>query len=70
MTTFIAALAGIATVIGVNFLIAIVRALACGASQFLNMLLRFSYFALPIKMVGWFASFWAGLSVFEAMGGM
>lgn len=70
MTFFVAALAGIATVIGVNFVIALFKATASGVSPFLNMLFRFSYLAMPIKIVGWFAAVWAGFSVFDAMGGM
>lgn len=69
MTTFVAVLAGLGTMIGVNIGIGAVRAIACASSQFLNMLLRFSVLALPIRMVGWFAAAWVGLSVYAAING-
>jgi len=54
---------------GMNAAIGIARSIACSTSQFMLVLLRFSYFSLPIRMVGWFAASWAGLSAFDAMGG-
>jgi hypothetical protein len=65
----LALLAGIGTFIGINALLGALHGVASGASQFMNMLLRFSVFALPIRMVGWFAATWAGWSAFDAMGG-
>lgn len=67
---FLAIIAGLGTFIGANVLLATIHAIARGSSQFMNMLLGYSYFALPIKVVGWFAAAWAGMSVFDAMGGM
>jgi hypothetical protein len=64
---FIAVLAGLGTFIGLNILLAFAFGLACGASQFLNMLLRFSWLAWPIKVVCWFATAWIGMSVFDAI---
>lgn len=59
--------AGLATFIGLHFVLMIVYGMACGASQFLNMLLRFSYFAWPIKVACWFGIAWMGMSVFDAL---
>jgi hypothetical protein len=64
----IAALAGFGIFIVLNVVLALVYSIACGSSQFLNMVLRFSYLSLPIKLVCWFGAAWAGMSVWEAMG--
>jgi hypothetical protein len=66
----IAALAGVAAFIGANAIFGAVHGLACGASQTMTVLLRFSPFASPIRMAGWFAAVWAGWSAFDAMGGL
>ncbi len=65
----LALLAGIGSFIGVNALFGAVHGLACGASQFLNMVLRFSVLAKPIRLVELIVAAWAGVSVFIAMGG-
>jgi hypothetical protein len=66
----LAVIGGLATFIGVNLVLAFVHGAACALSQTLHVLLRFSPLAWPIKFVAWFGAAWAGLSVFEAMGGM
>lgn len=63
----IAVFAGLATFIGLNVGLAFVYGMACGASQFLNMLLRFSYLAWPIKMACWFGAAWMGMTVFDTL---
>lgn len=63
----LAVTAGLATFIGLNVILIFVYGLACGASQFLNMLLRFSYLAWPIKIACWFGMAWVGMSVFDAL---
>ncbi|PWE56224.1 hypothetical protein DEM27_12420 [Metarhizobium album] len=65
----VALLSGIGAFIGTNSAIGIARAIASSMSQFMLVLLRFSYFSLPIRMVGWFAATWAGLSAYDAMSG-
>jgi len=65
----VALLSCFAAFIGTNAAIGLARAIACSMSQFMLVLLRFSYFSLPIRMAGWFAATWAGLSAFDAMGG-
>lgn len=67
--TVIAVLAGIGAYIGVNALIGGIHGFACGSSQTLNALLRFSVFALPIRIACWCVAAWAGRSAFVAMGG-
>lgn len=59
--------AGLATFIGLNVIAAFAYGVACASSQLLLVVLRFSYFSLPIKMVVWFGCAWAGMSVWEAM---
>jgi hypothetical protein len=63
----IAVLAGLATFIGVNIGLAFFYGMACGASKFLNMLLRFSFLAWPIKLMCWFGTAWLGMSIFDAL---
>ncbi|WIY51466.1 hypothetical protein O9Z70_08150 [Devosia sp. YIM 151766] len=63
----LAVIAGLGTMIGLNAVLAVAYGIACGSSQFLNMLLRFSYLAWPFKLVAWFGCAWAGLSVGEAL---
>lgn len=65
-----AIVAGLGAFIGANVLLSLVYAIARGSSQFMNMLLGYSYFALPIKIIGWFVAAWLGRSAFDAMGGM
>lgn len=65
-----AIIAGLGVFIGANILLSMVYAIARGSSQFMNMLLGYSYLALPIKVIGWFGTAWLGMSVFDAMGGM
>lgn len=67
MTTIIAVLAGIGTFIGLNIVLAFTYGIACAASQFLTMLLRFSWLAWPIKIACYFGTAWAGMSVFDAV---
>ncbi|WP_354063920.1 hypothetical protein [Devosia sp. 2618] len=62
-------IAGIATLIGLTVLLALLHGILRGSSQFMNMLLAYSYLSLPIKCLGWFGAAWAGMSVFSAMGG-
>lgn len=66
----LAVIAGLATFIGVNVVLAFAYGIACASSQALFVLLRFSPLAWPIKMIAWFGAAWAGLSVFQAMGGI
>ena len=63
----IAVTAGLATFIGLNLILILIYGMACSASQFLSMLLRFSYFAWPIKIACWFGIAWMGMSVFDAL---
>ncbi|WP_084412097.1 hypothetical protein [Fulvimarina manganoxydans] len=63
MDMVLAIIAGLGTFIGLNMVFGLVTALACGASQFMNVMLRFSYFALPIRMLGWFTSAWIAIDV-------
>lgn len=63
----IAGLVGLITFIGLNVVFAFAYGVACGASQYLNMLLRFSWFAWPIKLTFWFAAAWTGMAVFDAL---
>ena len=67
MITLFAIVAGLGTFIGLNAALAFVYGVACGGSQFLNMLLRFSFLAWPIKLVCWFGTAWLGMSVFDAL---
>jgi hypothetical protein len=60
-------LAGLATFIGLNVAAAIVYGVACASSRPMLVLLRFSYFAWPIKMAVWFGCAWAGMSVWELL---
>lgn len=62
-----AVLAGLATFIGINVVLALAYGIACANSQALLVLLRLSYFSMPIKMAAWFGAAWAGLSVWEAL---
>lgn len=63
----VAVLAGLATFIGINVVLAFAYGVACASSQALLVLLRFSYFAWPIKMAAWFGAAWAGMSMWEAL---
>ncbi|PSJ53132.1 hypothetical protein [Pseudaminobacter soli (ex Li et al. 2025)] len=65
----LAILAGIGAYIAVNALFGGIHGFACGSSQAMNTLLRFSVFALPIRMACWCVAAWAGWSAFVAMGG-
>lgn len=65
----IAILAGIGAYIGVNALFGAAYSVLCGSSQFMNMLLRVSVFALPIRIASWAVAAWAGWRAFTAMGG-
>lgn len=64
---FLAILAGLAGFLGANAILGGVYGLACGSSQTLNLLLRFSLFALPIKLAAWAATLWAGWAMFQAV---
>lgn len=64
----VAVLADLATFIGINVALAFAYGVACASSQALRVLLRFSYFAWPIKISSWFGAVWAGMSVWEALG--
>lgn len=64
----VAVLAGLAAFIGINVALAFAYGVACTSSQALLVLLRFSYFAWPIKIGCWFGAAWAGMSVWEAVG--
>lgn len=66
----LATLSGLATFIGINVVLAFAYGAACASSQVLLVLLRFSPLAWPVRMAAWFGAAWAGLSVFDAMGGM
>ena len=59
--------AALATFIGLNVVAAFAYGVACASSQLLLVLLRFSYFSLPIKMAVWFGCAWAGMSVWAAL---
>lgn len=63
----VALLAGLATFISINVVLAFAYGLACASSQAMLVLLRFSYFAWPIKIACWFGAAWAGMSVWEGM---
>ncbi|GEM_PF-2392307 len=63
----LAVITGLGTLIGLNVIAMTLYGIACGTSQFMTMLLRFSYFAWPIKLVTWFGCVWAALSVWEAL---
>lgn len=65
----LAILAGIGAYIAVNALFGAAHGVACGISQFMNMLLRVSPLALPIRIACWAVAAWAGWRVFVAMGG-
>lgn len=67
MITVFAIVAGLGTFIGLNIVLALIHGMACGASQFLNMLLRYSYLAWPIKVACWFGAAWMGITVFDAL---
>lgn len=54
---------GIAAYIVVNALFGALHGMLCGSSQFMNMLLRVSVFALPIRMACWAVAAWVGWSV-------
>lgn len=62
-----AVFAGLATFIGINVIFVFAYGLACASSQAMLVLLRFSYFAGPIKIACWFGAAWAGMSVWEAV---
>lgn len=64
-----AVLAGIGAYIAVNALFGRIHGFACGSSQAMHTLLRFSVFALPIRIACWGVAAWAGWGVFVAMGG-
>lgn len=70
MTVLVAAISGIGAFLVVNTFLGIVRAIASGSIPAIGVILHFSPLALPIRCAGWFAAVWAGLSVFDAMGGM
>ena len=63
----LAIIAGLGTFLLANVVLSIAYGIATGASQYLNAILRFSVFGLPIKVVGWFGATWLALSVFEAV---
>jgi hypothetical protein len=63
----VAVIAGIATFIGSNLVLAFAYGIACGTSQALHVLLRFSFLAWPIKIAAWFGAAWAGVSVWDAL---
>jgi len=65
-----AIVAGLGAFIGTNILLSIVYTIARGSSQLMNALLGYSYIGWAVKMVGWFAAAWVGMSVFDAMGGL
>lgn len=67
MSIVIAVVAGLGTFVGVNLMLAFAYGMACAASPFLNMLLRFSVLAWPIKVACWFGTAWLGMSVFDAI---
>jgi len=66
----LALLAGLATFIGPNVVLAFAHGAACASRQALLAMLRFSPLAWPIKITAWFRAAWAGMSVFEGMGVM
>lgn len=63
----LAILTGIAAYICTQALFGIIYGLACGNSQTLLVLLRFSPFALPIRIACWAIAAWAGWGVGAAM---
>lgn len=63
----LAVIAGLGTFIGLNAVLTVGYGIACGISQLLNALLRFSYVGWVIKCVAWFGCAWAGMSVWEAV---
>jgi hypothetical protein len=63
----LAVLAGIGTYIAVNAAFGVVHSILCTSSQFMNMLLRVSYFAFPIRAACWAVAAWAGWSVGASM---
>lgn len=65
--TVVALLAGIAAFIAVNAILAFIWGWCCGSSQTMHALLRFSVFALPIRLVCFVAALWAGASAFMAV---
>lgn len=64
----IALIAALGAFVAVNALFGAIHGFACGSSQFMNMLLRFSILAMPIRAACWFAAVWAGWSVFRSLG--
>jgi hypothetical protein len=64
---FLATLTGIAAYICTQALFGIIYGLACGNSQTLFVLLRFSPFALPIRIACWAVAACAGWGVGAAM---
>ncbi|MEO3387090.1 hypothetical protein [Mesorhizobium sp. CAU 1741] len=66
----IALIAALGAFVAVNALFGAIHGFACGASPYMNMLLRFSVLALPIRVACWFVAAWAGWSVFKSMGGL
>lgn len=69
MMTVLAVLSGLGAFIGVNVALAFVYGYACGASQMMHALLRFSFLSLPIKMVGWALAGYTGVAVYSAVAG-
>jgi hypothetical protein len=63
----LAALAGFGAFVGVNMVLGAVHGFACGASQFMNMLLRYSVLAMPIRVAGLVAAAWVGWAVFDSL---
>lgn len=63
----LAALAGLGAFVGVNMVLGAVNGVACGASQFMNMILRYSVLAMPIRVAGLIAAVWVGWSVFDSL---
>lgn len=65
----LATLACIGTYISVNALFGALHGFLRGNSQTMNALLRFSAFALPLRLACWAGAVWAGGSIFVAMSG-
>ena len=63
----LAIFAGIAAFICTNALFGALHGILCGSSQTMNMLLRFSVFALPIRLACWAVAAWVGWSTGTAV---
>lgn len=63
----VSVIAGLATFIGTNVVLAFAYGIACGMSQALHVLLRFSFLAWPIKITAWLGAAWAGMSVWDGL---